>query len=208
MNSTPVPVFVTHGFKGLFVAYATSEKYSFKDIARLITLQPIVVAHLLHKANLLCDERRSPNKPLTVEAIINVLGLLAIQHAGDEMFDIPYSQVCELRKPTLRSYLLGKVLAELAEIKIGKRYAPEFFLVGLLSSILEHNTTLRESCHEDILWRHERKQTPTVEDAAAIVDGLLQNKPIHVGYLTRSENASIVQVFVRAQAYAESIIGP
>ena len=200
-------IVVTLGFKDLFVAHATSDTHSFKDIAKLVTLQPAVVAHLLLKANMLCDERRSLNKPLTIEAVINVLGLQAIQDAGNEMIDIPYGLAQEWSKPAVHSYLLGKIWAELAEIKIGKRYAPEFFLVGLLSSLLENDTALRESCHEDMMWRHDREQSPTKREAEAIVDGLLQNKNLHLCDLTRSQQASIMQVFKRACSYAESVIG-
>lgn len=193
-------ILVTRGFKATLITCLRSDT-SFKDVASLLTFQPSVIAHLLRMANDACHQHRSSNKPVTVEGIIGILGLGSIHGILTEVEDVSFAEAAGMLETAVKSFVLAKVLAELAEIRLSKRCAPEFFLTGLLASTFEKDEALLMSCHEDLVWRFRGGQTLSLKEVREFIQNFTERN------VRQSEYSRVKKVWNDAILHAEHVLG-
>lgn len=124
------------GFKENLLKVLEDDGASFKDLAALLVLQPLIIARLFVVANGAFGKK----KPHSVEAIINILGFRGVMNEiMMAIEDAPPEKNVELLEFAVDSYEIACVLAYLAEAKLGRIRAPMFFLHGLLYRVMEEN---------------------------------------------------------------------
>jgi len=124
--------------------FVDDSRSSMSVVYSLLALQPNLIAHLLRVAN-------NISKPTTIKGIIAALGSDRIAEQLKCVSDAPPEEAISLRLDAIKSYIVARVFAALAEKEIGKQYAPEFFLVGLLHKIFEEDTELLEDCNAELI---------------------------------------------------------
>lgn len=162
-------VLTTRGFKKSLIMLIGNDRCSVRDIVSFLTLQPQVMGLLLRIANDVC-EKNQISKPVTAGGIVNVFGLAGVTQQLDSIGDVDSDAESGIRNDATESYVLARVLAALAENRLGKVWAPEYFLIGLLHQTLAQDEALLNSCHEDLMSRFKGERSgPTLAGAHELI---------------------------------------
>lgn len=172
------PIWVTHGFRDKFFELSQDPDVGYGEIAKLLILQPYLVAHLLNVANAR-SERRPFARPKSVKGIINILGFDTVIN---ESLSTPMTLSGgdnQLRIQVIDAHGFAVVLSELAERTLGRFYAPDFFLIGLIAAPVAEGVVILEDCHEDIV-RHFNGSLPvghpTITEGAQLIGDFKKNR--------------------------------
>ncbi|MCK9344942.1 MAG: HDOD domain-containing protein [Candidatus Pacebacteria bacterium] len=172
------PVYVTPGFLKNFLGILSDPDASFIEVGRMLVTQPYLVAHLLRVANMRCEDCGSLAKPKSVNGILIKLGIYNIVEACKIAEDVPPADYASFRSKTIDTYSLAVVLSELAERRLGRFAAPDFFLVGLLSVVVPQSDIFLDFCHEEIFEHFKGTPQlghPTIPEALTLVGDFRRN---------------------------------
>ena len=162
---------------------------TFARFAELLMFQPQVVAHLLQIANSERGKEREHLKPTNIHGIINQLGTLKVEQIVLGLPDAPPHLHAKLQQLANDSYELAVVFAHMAECRLGRHTAREFFLLGLLNGVVEED--FYGDCHEEIRRRGKLrpaapskngfKGDPSLDEAKALLKNF-RNRRGDMGY--------------------------
>lgn len=178
----PETVYLLPGFKERLCEISADDNATFENFSELLVMQPQAILYFLRVVNEECGNM-DHKKPTSVYTIIGLLGTNRIEREVAKMSVASRGEEKDLARMAIESYELASVLAYLAEYRLGRNVARDFFLVGLLSELFEKDQDTLKSCHEGIQrsWRsfspgEKNKGEPMLEEARELADGLRNNK--------------------------------
>lgn len=191
-------LYVTPGFLRNFTNATNNEDVSFREITQLVVLQPRFIGQMLNESNILCNRYKLFGaKPTSVHGIINVLGVSGIIEACAFAQEATGEEAKRLRAQTIDTYALAAVLSEIAERRLGRFLAPDFFLIGIIHDLVSTGLVSLEDCNKDIIRHFDGSPPrghPTLSEAMELVAGYKSKHPIG--------NPSIFSVWKKACAHA------
>ncbi len=181
------PLEVALGFKEYVLELIDNPDIPTRDVVSVLTKQPGVVAYFLRAANEACEaSRRMRNsKPRTVAAVVNTLGLVYIARHMDAFTGAGEPEGGRLVRGAIDACGVAKVLAGLAEERLGKIWAPEYFLVGLMDRSFMRDNELLGICNRDLIecYTGLRPGGPVIAEAEALIEafrkGLSTRVPLY-----------------------------